>query len=80
MNRATRATLRAVFAVHAPTDRELRDLASALQVPYVELWALQGEVVDRPTLKGADVQEWLAWREREDHGAGTEHAGRHKRE
>lgn len=63
MNDATRATLRAVFAVHAPTDRELRDLASTLQVPYVELWALAGEMVDRPTLKAADVQEWLAWRE-----------------
>lgn len=79
MNDATRDTLRAVFAGHAPTDRELRDLAAALQVPYLELWALAGETVDRPTLRGADVEEWLAWRERdrEHHDTGTRPA-RHR--
>jgi hypothetical protein len=68
-----RETLQAVFARHAPTDGELRALAVALQVPYVELWALAGEAVDRPRLTGADVEEWLAWHERdqEPHEAGT---------
>lgn len=46
-----RDTLRAVFrARHAPTDAELRAVAAALALPYVELWARAGEVVDRPRL------------------------------
>lgn len=69
-----RDTLRAVFlAGHAPTDAELRQVARALQVPYVELWALAGEVVERPRLTRADVEEWLQWSEceREQHTAGA---------
>lgn len=71
-----RATLRAVFQHHAPTDGELRAVAAALAVPYVELWALAGEVVERPRLTREDVEQWLCWGERdnEQRTAGAEPA------
>jgi hypothetical protein len=53
-----RDTLRAVFVHHAPTDAELRSVAAALAVPYVELWAVAAEVVERPRLTRADVEAW----------------------
>jgi hypothetical protein len=60
-----RATLRAVYRVHAPTDTELRAVATELRVPYVEVWALANEVVERPRLRPGDAEEWLSSNRRE---------------
>lgn len=75
-----RATLRAVFAGHAPTDAELRALAARLAVPFVDLWALAGEADNRPRLTRADVEEWLArgGRDTEHDTAGAMPASNHK--